>query len=174
MKNKTLKIVFGVIAGICAFSLVSSVFTLVADFVLLDYSIDEELTNLTLLTDVKWASLAVGLLTVPVIVSCVLALLEKGIAFKITSACLSLITFSVAIVFMDIIRNEAEIIGGNGYASGIAYIPEMMQVAIPCFIMGILSVVAAVIYAKRGQCQHGDDTSGNAASVLKEAQNEEI
>ncbi|MDE7454356.1 MAG: hypothetical protein K2M64_00820 [Clostridia bacterium] len=174
MKNKTLKTVLGVIGGICLFSLISSVFSLIADFVLSDYTIEEELTNLTLLTDVKWASLAVGLLIIPVIVSAVLALLEKGYAFKITSTCLSFVTFSVAFVFMDIIRKDAESFGGSTYASGIAYAPEMMQVAIPCFIIGVLSIVAAVLCSKCGKSQHDAETCSKSKTVAEEAQNEEI
>lgn len=170
MKYKIIKTVLGVIVGICLFSLFGSLFTQIANFVMYDYLIENKNANVILLTDIKWTSLALGLLIIPVIVSYILSFMEKGKAYKITAAALSAVTFATAIVFMDIIRKDAEFLGGNSYAAGIAYLPEMMQIAIPCFIMGVISVVALVLQSsRRGKTECVD----NVQESVKEKQYEE-
>ena len=173
MKHKTVKTVLGVVIGICLFSLLGSVFTQIANFVMYEHLIENRQADTTLLTDIRWISLTVGLLIVPVIVGCVLWLLEKGRAFKITSSAVSLGVFAAAIVFMDVIRKEAEYLSGTGYATGIAYVPELMQIAISCFVLGVISAVAAVLSAKSNTCRCCTTKPNVDGEESKEAQNEE-
>ena len=137
MKSKTFKVVLCVIVGLALFSMISATVSLLSDFFLMEDLIDADSTNGTyeLMSDAKWAALATASVLFVALVCNVVALISQGRGFKITAAALNFVTFVIAIVFLHLIRKDAQYIGGSGYATGAGYFAEMLQVAVPALVM---------------------------------------
>lgn len=158
MKSKTFKVILGVIVGIALFSMISSTISLLSDFCLMDDIIDKDATNGTyeLMLDAKWAALATASVLFVALVCNVVVLISQGRGFKITAAALNFVTFVIAIVFLDLIRKDAQYIGGSGYATGAGYFAEMLQVAVPALVMCAYCIFISV--TARGNAVKTDKT----------------
>lgn len=155
--------------------MVSAAVSLLSDFFLIKDLTDENAKygSLELMTDAKWTTLSMAFIAIAAVVGVIIALISRGRAFKITSAAISAVAFVMSIVFLHIIRKDALYIGGNGYASGVGYFAEMLQVAIPSLIVCAYCIFASIM--PNCDCVTADKTQKvSADEVTGGEQNEEI
>lgn len=166
MKNKTLKTVLCVVVGLALFALVAEAASLLSQAFMLDDLLDETLKNGTveLYHDVKWSCVAVSSVIIVATVCNILALVSKGLGFKITSLAVNCVAIILSAVLMDVVHNDALYIGGTQYAVGAAYITETLQVVFPCALLaayGTFDLVCTV----RGK--KSDNLSGAHTAITE-------
>lgn len=176
MKNKTLSIVVGVLIGLAVFFLVGSAISLLSEFFLIDDLINSDATDgtLELMTDAKWAAFSVSLVTFVTIVGIITALIAHKKAFSIVASVLSFVLFVTAIVFIALIRKDAQYIGTNGYATGLGYISEMLQVAVSGIVTGVYFLLYSILHKDKTNSKFDKSSGMNTDALTGGTGNEKI